>query len=411
MKAVRVGAIAIKRVAGCSSQSWGGLVNSQNVSVARASKPIISGRVGARTELDGRSVILLTANNYLGLAGDADVIERSCEAARQYGSGSTLNPPLATTPLHEQLCDTLAAFHGADSALLFNSCTSANVAVACTLVGKGDRIFSDKLNHASIIDGCRLSAAETHIYNNRDLDHLERLLAQPHDGAKLVITDGIFSMEGDAADLPAMIAICKRHGAALVVDESHAAGVIGPGGRGTAAAQGCVGEIDLYTGTLSKAFGGFAGGYVAGRADLVGRLHDDGRFYMFTTAITPASAAGALAAIETVMRDDGLVRRLAENTARLRAGLKALGLRILGEDHPITPILVGDEDKAREFSRVLLEDGVYIGAICFPIVPRGEARLRAQPSAAHSAADIDEAIALIGKAARTVGLIGDAGKK
>ena len=411
MKAVRVGAIAIKRVAGCSSQSWGGLVNSQNVSVARASKPIISGRVGARTELDGRSVILLTANNYLGLAGDADVIERSCEAARQYGSGSTLNPPLATTPLHEQLCDTLAAFHGADSALLFNSCTSANVAVACTLVGKGDRIFSDKLNHASINDGCRLSAAETHIYNNRDLDHLERLLAQPHDGAKLVITDGIFSMEGDAADLPAMIAICKRHGAALVVDESHAAGVIGPGGRGTAAAQGCVGEIDLYTGTLSKAFGGFAGGYVAGRADLVGRLHDDGRFYMFTTAITPASAAGALAAIETVMRDDGLVRRLAENTARLRAGLKALGLRILGEDHPITPILVGDEDKAREFSRVLLEDGVYIGAICFPIVPRGEARLRAQPSAAHSAADIDEAIALIGKAARTVGLIGDAGKK
>ncbi len=383
-------------------------MNSQNVSVARASKPVIGGRVGARAELDGREVILLTANNYLGLAGDPDVIERSCAAARQYGSGTTLNPPLATTPLHEQLCDTLAAFHGADSALLFNSCTAANVAVACTLVGKGDRIFSDKLNHASIIDGCRLSAAETQIYDNRDLDHLERLLSQPHAGAKLVVTDGIFSMEGDAADLPAMIAICKRHGATLVVDESHAAGVIGPGGRGTAAAQGCVGEIDLYTGTLSKAFGGFAGGYVAGRAELVGRLHDDGRFYMFTTAITPATAAGALAAIETVMRNDGLVRRLAENTARLRTGLKALGLRILGGDHPITPILVGDEDKAREFSRVLLEEGVYIGAICFPIVPRGEARLRAQPSGAHTAADIDAAIAAIGKAARALKLIDNA---
>ena len=380
-------------------------MNSQNLSEARATKPVIGGRVGARTELDGRPVILLTANNYLGLAADSDVIERSCEAARQYGSGSTLNPPLATTPLHEKLCDTLAVFHCAESALLFNSCTSANVAVACTLVGKGDRIFSDRLNHASIIDGCRLSAAETHIYNNRDLDHLNSLLSEPHDGAKLVITDGIFSMEGDAADLPAMIALCKRHGATLVVDESHAAGVIGSGGRGTAAAQGCVSQIDLYTGTLSKAFGGFAGGYVAGRADLVRRLHDDGRFYMFTTAITPASAAGALAAIETVIRDDGLVRRLAENTARLRAGLKALGLRILGGDHPITPILVGDEDKAREFSRVLLQEGVYIGAICFPIVPRGEARLRAQPSAAHSAADIDEAIAAIGKAARKVGLI------
>lgn len=378
---------------------------SENDSRGRGAKPVVGGRVGARTILDGREIILLTANNYLGLAGDADVIERSCAAARQYGSGTTLNPPLATTPLHAELSGTIARFHGTDSALLFNSCTSANVTVACTLAGKGDRIFSDRLNHASIIDGCRLSAADTLIYNNRDLDHLAALLAEPHPGGKLVITDGIFSMEGDAADLPRMIALCRRHDAILVVDESHAAGVIGPGGRGTAAAQGCVGDVDLYTGTLSKAFGGFAGGYAAGRADLVRRLHDHGRFWMFTTAISPASAAGALAAIERVMQDDTLVRRLAENTARLRAGLKALGLRILGEDHPITPILVGDEDKARDFSRELLRDGVYIGAICFPIVPRGEARLRAQPSAAHSAADVDEAIAAIGNAARRIGLI------
>lgn len=317
-------------------------MTSQAATAARAAKPVIGGRVGARAELDGRSVIMLTANNYLGLAGDAEVIERSCAAALHYGNGTTLNPPLATTPLHEQLCVTLARFHATSSALLFNSCTSANVAVVCTLAGKGDVIFSDRLNHASIIDGCRLSAAETRIYNNRDLDHLEALLSESHDGAKLVITDGIFSMEGDAADLPRMAALCKRHDAILVVDESHAAGVIGPGGRGTAAAQGCVDAIDLYTGTLSKAFGGFAGGYAAGRADLVRRLHDHGRFYMFTTAISPASAAGALAAIERVMRDDTLVRRLSENTARLRAGLKALGLRILGQDHPITPILVGD---------------------------------------------------------------------
>jgi glycine C-acetyltransferase len=380
-------------------------VTSQTVPLARAKKPVIGGRVGARTELDGRSVILLTANNYLGLAGDPDIIEASCAAARQYGSGSTLNPPLATTPLHEALCDTIALFHGTDCALLFNSCTSANVTVACTLAGKGDVIFSDRLNHASIIDGCRLSAAETRIYENRDLDHLDALLSTPHDGAKLVITDGVFSMEGDAADLRRMIALCRRHGATLVVDESHAAGVTGPGGRGTAAAQGCLGEIDLYTGTLSKAFGGFAGGYAAGRADLIARLHDHGRFWMFTTAISPASAAGALAAIERVMRDGALVERLATNTARLRAGLKALGLTILGADHPITPILVGDEDKARAFSRELLQEGVYIGAICFPIVPRGEARLRAQPSAAHTEVDIDEAITAIGRAARRISLI------
>jgi glycine C-acetyltransferase len=378
---------------------------SENASPARAKKPIIGGRVGARTELDGRSVLLLTANNYLGLAGDPDLIELSCAATRQYGNGSTLNPPLATTPLHEALCDTIAGFHTTDSALLFNSCTSANVTVACTLVGKGDRIFSDRLNHASIIDGCRLSTAETRIYNNRDLDHLEALLSEPHSGGKLVITDGIFSMEGDAADLPRMIAICKRHDAVLVVDESHAAGVIGPGGRGTAAAQGCVGQIDLYTGTFSKAFGGFAGGYAAGRADLIRRLHDHGRFHIFTTAIPAASAAGARGAIERVMQDETLVQRLAENTKRLRAGLKALGLRILGEDHPITPILVGNEEKAVAFSRELLREGVYIGAICFPIVPRGEARLRAQPSAAHMPADIDEALEAIGRAAKRVGLI------
>jgi glycine C-acetyltransferase len=380
-------------------------VASENASPPRAKKPIIGGRVGARTELDGRSVLLLTANNYLGLAGDPDLIELSCAATRQYGNGSTLNPPLATTPLHEDLCDTIARFHRTDSALLFNSCTSANVTVACTLVGKGDRIFSDRLNHASIIDGCRLSAAETRIYNNRDLDHLEALLAEPHSGAKLVITDGIFSMEGDAADLPRMIAICRRHSATLVVDESHAAGVIGPGGRGTAAAQGCVGRIDLYTGTFSKAFGGFAGGYAAGRADLIRRLHDHGRFHIFTTAIPAASAAGARGAIERVMADETLVQRLAENTKRLRAGLKALDLRILGDDHPITPILVGNEEKAMAFSRELLGEGVYIGAICFPIVPRGEARLRAQPSAAHSPADIDEALEAIGRAAKRIGLI------
>jgi glycine C-acetyltransferase len=372
-------------------------------------KPVIGGRVGARTALNGRSIILLTANNYLGLAGDPEVIEQACAAMREYGCGSTLNPPLATTPLHEELCRELAEFHQTESALLFNSCTSANVAVACTLVGKDDRIFSDRLNHASIIDGCRLSAAETQIYENRDLNHLEALLSKPHTGAKLVFTDGIFSMEGDAADLRSMIALCKRHHAILVVDESHAAGVIGPGGRGTAAAQACLGEIDVYTGTLSKAFGGFAGGYAAGRADLIRRLHDHGRFYMFTTAITPASAAGALTAIRKLKRDTTLLQRLADNTARLRRGLKALGLNILGHDHPITPILVGDEEQARAFSRALFEEGVYIGAICYPIVPRGEARLRAQPSAAHSAADIDEALAAIGAAGRRVGIINAGG--
>lgn len=303
------------------------------------------------------------------------------------------------------MCDTIARFHTTDAALLFNSCMSANVTVACTLVGKGDRIFSDELNHGSIIDGCRLSNAERRIFKNRDLSHLESLLSEPHDGAKLVITDGVFSMEGDTADLPQMIALCRRHGAILVVDESHAAGVIGKEGRGTAEVQDCIGQIDLYTGTLSKAFGGFAGGYAAGRADLIRRLHDNGRFFYFTTPMTPSTAAGAMAAIERVMSDGTLLKRLTDNAAFLRTGLKALGLEILGSGHPITPILVGDEQKAVAFSEELLADGVYIGAICYPVVARGEARLRAQPSAAHSKADLEQAIDTIGRVAKRAGLI------
>jgi glycine C-acetyltransferase len=272
-------------------------------------------------------------------------------------------------------------------------------------VGAGDRIFSDRLNHASIIDGCRLSAAESRVYNHADFAHLEAQLAEPGAGRKLVITDGVFSMEGDAADLPRLIAVCRRHGATLVVDESHAAGVIGPGGRGTAALRGCEGAVDLYTGTLSKAFGAFAGGYVAGPAARIRELHDRGRFFMFTTAVSPSAAAGALAAVEIATRDDSLVRRLADNTARLRAGLAKLGLRLLGGDSPITPIMIGDEDEAAAMSRALMQEGVYVGAVRFPVVPRGDARLRAQPSAAHSSADIDEALAAFGKVGNRLRLI------
>ncbi len=371
----------------------------------RSQKPLLGGAIGARAVMDGREVIVLGSNNYLGLANHPEVIARAKEALDLYGAGPALNPPLATTPIHEALCATLARFHRTESALLFNSCTSANVAVACTLVGAGDRIFSDRLNHASIIDGCRLSAAESHVYNHADFAHLEAQLAEPGAGKKLVITDGVFSMEGDAVDLRPLIETCRRNDATLVVDESHAAGVIGPGGRGTAALRGCEGEVDLYTGTLSKAFGAFAGGYVAGPAARVRELHDRGRFFMFTTAVSPSAAAGALAAVEIALRDPSLAQRLAENTRRLRAGLTELGFRLLGGDSPITPIMIGDETKAAAFSNTLLEAGVYVGSVRFPVVPRGEARLRAQPSAAHTAADIDEALAAFAKIGKRLAII------
>jgi glycine C-acetyltransferase len=371
----------------------------------RSQKPLLGGAIGARALMDGREVIVLGSNNYLGLANHPEVIARAKEALDRYGAGPALNPPLATTPVHEALCAALAKFHRAESALLFNSCTSANVAVACTLVGAGDRIFSDRLNHASIIDGCRLSAAESRVYNHGDFAHLEAQLAEPGAAKKLVITDGVFSMEGDAANLRPLIEVCRRHDALLVVDESHAAGVIGPCGRGTAALRGCEGEVDLFTGTLSKAFGAFAGGYVAGPAARIRELHDRGRFFMFTTAVSPSAAAGALAAVEIAMRDPSLAQRLAENTQRLRAGLTTLGFRLLGGDSPITPVMIGDEAKAAAFSNALLEAGVYVGSVRFPVVPRGEARLRAQPSAAHSAADIDQALAAFGTAGRDLKIV------
>lgn len=371
----------------------------------RSAKPLLGGAIGARAIMDGREVIVLGSNNYLGLANHPEVIARAKEALDRYGAGPALNPPLATTPIHEALCAALARFHKTESALLFNSCTSANVAVACTLVGAGDLIFSDRLNHASIIDGCRLSAAESHVYNHGDFAHLEAQLAEPGAGKKLVITDGVFSMEGDAVDLRPLIDTCHRHDATLVVDESHAAGVIGPGGRGTAALRGCEGEVEIYTGTLSKAFGAFAGGYVAGTAARIRELHDRGRFFMFTTAISPSAAAGALAAVEIALREPVFAQRLDENTRRLRAGLTGLGFRLLGGDSPITPVMIGDEARAAAFSNALLEGGVYVGSVRFPVVPRGEARLRAQPSAAHSAADIDEALAAFERVGKRLGLI------
>jgi glycine C-acetyltransferase len=376
-----------------------------STSTGRSRKPLLGGPIGARAILDGRAVIVLGSNDYLGLANHPEVIARAKEALERYGAGPALNPPLATTPIHEELCEALARFHRAESALLFNSCTAANVAVACTLAGAGDRIFSDRLNHASIVDGCRLSAAASRVYDHADFAQLDAQLAEGGAAKKLVITDGVFSMEGDAADLKHLIEACRRHGATLVVDESHAAGVIGPGGRGTAALRGCEGEIDIYTGTLSKAFGAFAGGYVAGPAARIQELHDRGRFFMFTTAVSPAAAAGALAALEIATRDDTRVLRLAANTRRLRQGLARLGFRLLGGDGPITPIMVGDEEQAGALSRALMEAGVYVGAVRFPVVPRGAARLRAQPSAAHSPADIDEAVETLGRVGQRLGLI------
>jgi glycine C-acetyltransferase len=364
---------------------------------------VLSSPQGARVVVDGVPTIMLGSNDYLGLARHPDVVEGAIAALRLYGAGAAINPPFVTTPVHEELAERLARFTGTESALLYASASAANAGVLEALVGEGDTILSDRLNHASIIDGCRLSRAKTLVYASRDADSLAEAM-QRATGRKLVISDGVFSMEGDVAPLPELLAVTERHGALLVIDECHAAGVIGPGGRGTAAHFGIDPKRIVVTGTLSKAIGGAGGGYVAGPREAIAELRARSRAFIFTSAMSPADAGASLAALSLIEREPVLVERLHANAGRFRAGLARLGLRHHRAVSPITPILIGEEERARAFAAALRRAGVYIPAMTFPIVARGDARLRAQPSAALSEADIDEALERIGKVAREFGL-------
>lgn len=361
------------------------------------SAPALGTPQGGRVMLDGAETIMLGSNDYLGLAGHPEVIEAAIAALRRYGAGTAINPPFATTPLHEELAERLARFTGTEAALLFGSASAANAGVLATLVGPGDAIFSDRLNHASIVDGCRLSRAETVLYASRDARSLEEAMARTKAERHLVISDGVFSMEGDVAPLPELLAVAERASAMLVIDECHAAGVIGPRGRGTPEHFGIDPRRLVVTGTLSKAIGGAGGGYVAGPREVVAALRARSRAFIFTSAISPADAGAALAALQLIEGDRGPIDRLYRNTERFRAGLGKLGLRHHRGVSPITAILIGEEDAARSTSAALLLAGVYIPAMTYPIVARGEARLRAQPSAALSEDDIDIALARLGE--------------
>lgn len=366
----------------------------------------LGGPQGGQAIVDGRRVVMLGSNNYLGLANHPKVVERARQALETYGCGTAMNPTLCTTPIHEALAEATAAFAGAEAALLFNSCTAANIALVMSLMGPDDVVFSDQFNHASIIDACRSSKAPTRVYRHRDCAALSEALSET-EGARLrlIISDGVFSMEGDTAPLPEMLKLAERHRAVVAIDESHAAGVIGPRGRGTAAYYGVGGKVDIQTGTYSKAFGAAGGGYVAGSRALIDFLYDHARFFIFTSAMSPVSAACAVAALEVHSEEPGLVDRLWANTRRLRQGLEQLGFRLLGGESPITPIVIGDELTADRMGARLLEEGVYVPALGYPVVPRGEARLRAQPSAAHTVSDIDQALVALERVGREAGVI------
>ncbi len=367
---------------------------------------ILQGPQGPRVRMDGRDVLMLSSNNYLGLANHPKVIAAAKDALDRYGNGTaSVRFICGTLDIHKRLEERIARFLSLEAALLYISASAANMGLIPALMGENDAIFSDGLNHASIIDGIRLSKGRRHIYAHADTAALEKDLLE--DGAarlKMVITDGVFSMEGDVAKLAALRALADKHEAFLVVDDSHATGVLGATGRGTGEHTGV--PIDVVTGTLGKALGGSCGGFVAGSAVLIDYLTQRSRPYIFSNALPPAVAAGALAAIDIVESEPERRERLMENTRYFRQGVEALGLKAAAGEHPIVPVIVGEAKLAHEMSKALFDEGVFVSGFGYPVVPKGEARLRAQISAAHTREDLDFALAAFGSVRRRMGMHG-----
>ncbi|QFP75422.1 glycine C-acetyltransferase [Deinococcus sp. AJ005] len=372
-------------------------------------KPRVLDRANrARTRVDGREVVNLASNNYLGFADHPRLKEKAAAYLREWGVGAGAVRTIAgTLRIHEELEQQLAAFKHTGSALVLHSGFTTNQGVLGTLLKEGDLVISDALNHASIIDGLRLTKATKKVYQHADADDLERLLQENEtDGLKLVVTDGVFSMDGDLAPLDKLIAVARKYGAVTYVDDAHGSGVMGKDGRGTVHHFGFENADDvIQVGTLSKAWGG-VGGYAAGHADLRELLINRARPYLFSTAQPPAVVGGLVAAIEEVQRDPTLMRRLWDNTHYFKAELAGLGFDTMGSVTPITPVLFGEPEAAFEASRLLFEEGVFAVGLGFPTVPRGSARIRNIVTAEHTRADLDQALSAYEKVGRKLKVVG-----
>jgi glycine C-acetyltransferase/8-amino-7-oxononanoate synthase len=369
---------------------------------------LIEGPQGPRVLLDGAEVLLLCSNNYLGLADHPRVRAAAGEAAQRYGAGAGASRLISgTMSLHRMLECRLAAFKGSAEALLFGSGYLANTAIASVLAGRGEVVFSDELNHASIIDGCRLSRAETFVYRHRDTEHLEWGLRKAGARARLIVTDGVFSMDGDVAPLAELAELARRHQCLLAVDEAHGTGALGRGGRGAVAAAGLSAEVDVIVGTLGKALGSY-GAYVCGSREVVDLLVNKARPFIYSTAPPPPSVGAALAALELLESRPGMVEQLRRNAAILREALSAHGFATNGSRTQIVPITVGDARRAMALCERTLEGGVFAQAIRPPTVPAGTSRLRLTVMASHSPDDLRRAARVIGVAAAELGVAGDA---
>jgi glycine C-acetyltransferase len=360
-----------------------------------------------RSVINGRKVINLSSNNYLGLADDPRLKQAMIEATEQWGAGSgAVRTIIGTMSIHNELERKLAEFKHTEAAVVFQSGFTCNSGVIPILVGDGDAIVSDELNHASIIDGCRLSKAVTLRYKHSDMADLRRVLEET-DGQyrrRLIITDGVFSMDGDIAPLPEIVALAEKHGAMTYVDDAHSSGVLGSNGQGSVHHFGLNGRVTVQVGTLSKAVG-VLGGYVAGPKALIELLWHKGRPFLFSTSHPPGVAAACLKAIEIMEQEPELIARLWENTRYFKAKLEALGFNTGKSETPITPVIAGDEIKALKLSDRLMEEGVFAQGIAFPTVQKGKARVRTIVSAAHTKEDLDEAAQAFEKVGRELGLI------
>jgi glycine C-acetyltransferase len=356
---------------------------------------VMSTPQGAHVDVEGRGELLnLCANNYLGLASHPEIVAAAHEALDRWGYGmASVRFICGTQTLHTELEERLSEFLGTEETILFSSCFDANGGLFEALLDDRDAVISDQLNHASIIDGIRLCKARRLRYTNRDMDELEARLRDAADARyRLVATDGVFSMDGYLAPLDAICDLAERHDALVMVDDSHAVGFVGEGGRGTHEHHGVIKRVDVLTGTLGKAIGGASGGYVAGRREVVDILRQRARPYLFSNSLAPPVVAASLRALELIAGSHELRRQLRENTAHFRGRMSELGFDILPGEHPIVPVMIGDEVRAGRLASELADLGVYAVSFSYPVVPRGTARIRTQMSAAHTIADLDFAI-------------------
>ena len=367
----------------------------------------LQGPQGAAIRVGDREVINFCANNYLGLANHPAIVEAAHEGLRRYGYGmASVRFICGTQDLHRQLEGAIARFLGKDDAILYSSCWDANGGLFETILGEQDTILSDELNHASIIDGIRLCKAQRYRYKNCDMADLEKGLKEAAGSRlRLIATDGVFSMDGLLAPLPDICALADRYDAIVMVDDSHATGILGPGGRGTAEHHGVLERIDIFTSTLGKTLGGAAGGFTCARAEIVDYLRQRSRPYLFSNAVPPPILMAAHKALELIAGSSDLRDRLHANAKQLRAGLEKAGFKVKPGNHPILPVMLGDASLATRVADRLLEKGIYVIGFSFPVVPQGLARIRIQLSAAHTPEQLQKAITAFTEVGKELGVI------